>query len=371
MTNILQVSKFYHPKVGGIERVVQQTAEGIANHGLTVRVLCSAELGLGLSFHRNNVRVSKVSSAGVLLSVPITPTFPVHLRAAVRDADIVHYHLPDPLAVTSHLIAVGNQPTVATYHSDIVRQATAAKFYRPILKRFLSSIDRILVTSPRLLEHSEVLQSYIDKCTVVPLSVDTADYGSYDGPEYDLPVDDNRPLILSVGRLNYYKGIEYLLDAMMEVNADLVIVGDGPRLPQLEQQAKKNGVTERVYFLRRIDEQKLHYCYNRADIFAFPSVEPSEAFGIAQLEAMAYRTPIVNTSLPTGVPWVSKDGETGLTVPPRNASALAGAINTLVADSDLRRQYGNQARSRVKKLFTIQRMVTETQQTYEDLLTSS
>jgi rhamnosyl/mannosyltransferase len=67
---------------------------------------------------------------------------------------------------------------------------------------------------------------------------------------------------------------------------------------------------------------------------------------------MAYETPVINTNLPTGVPWVSKNKETGLTVPPRNPSALAEAITTLLADDERRDAYGQAACERVRSKFS-------------------
>jgi rhamnosyl/mannosyltransferase len=367
--NVLHATKFYYPKVGGIEWVVQQLAEGVVEAGGTARVLATVDGGRGERTTVNGVRVTKTGSLGVALSVPLAPTFPLHLRRASRHADIVHFHLPDPLSVTSQVSLGRRAPTmIATYHNDIVRQASLLKAYRPVLDRFLRRLDRILVTSPRLRDNSPFLEPYTEKCTVVPLSLDLDAYGDYDGPDFDVPVDGDRPVLLFVGRLIYYKGLEYLLDAMTDVDADLLIAGKGPLREDLEVRARENGVGDKVTFLGYVGDEKLHCCFDRADLFVFPSIASSEGFGIVQLEAMAYGTPVVNTNLPTGVPWVSQDGETGVTVPPKDAAALAAGINDLLADPERREAYGENARARVHDEFSRNRMVERTRDVYAQLL---
>jgi len=300
--------------------------------------------------------------------VPLSPLFPLRLERAAAAADVVHYHLPNPLAVTSDLLSgPTDAPTVVTYHSDIVRQSTALRLYRPVLHRFLDAVDHVFVSSPRLLEHSDHLERYREKTSVVPLSVDPDTFGRYDGPEFDSPVDDDTPLVLFVGRLEYYKGVEYLVDAMTAVEATLVVVGDGDRREALERRARERGVAERITFLGTVDDDTLGDCYRSADVFVLPSVEASEAFGIVQLEAMAHGVPIVNTALPTGVPWVSPDGETGLTVQPRDSEALAAAIGDLLADEKRRRKLGRNGRKRVLESFTRKQMLDRIEGVYADV----
>jgi len=364
--NILQVNKFYYPKVGGIEQVVQDIAEGFVDRH-TSEVLAARPRGRGTHQHLNGVDVRKTPSFGVALSVPIAPTFPIHLQSAARGADIVHHHLPNPLSAVSDVLAnLGSTPVVATYHSDIVRQASALRLYRPLLERFLDSVDQIMVTSQRLLDNSDVLGPYEPKCEVVPLSVDLDVIDTE--PREQLDLDVNGPVILCVGRLNYYKGVEYLINAMMAVEATLIVVGDGQRRDDLETLARERGVADRVHFLGYLPESQLASAYRTADLFVLPSVEPSEAFGIVQLEAMARETPVVNTSLPTGVPWVSPDGKTGITVPPREADVLAEAINTLLEDDELRQRYAKQARERVKQRFTRDQMLDRIERIYRETI---
>ncbi len=381
--DVLQVSQFYPPHTGGIERVVQQLSEGLVGRGHDVSVLSAVPRGTGQRGCRNGVRVHRAGSLGKLLSVPVAPTLPYHVRRLVRTHDVVHYHLPHPLAAVSHLaVAPRDATVVVTYHSDIVRQATVARAYRPFLERFLDRADRILATSPALVEHSQVLPRYEDKCEVVPLAVDLDEYPDPDersdsdegGPASatsspTLDMADDEPVLLFAGRLIYYKGLEYLLEAMADVDATLLIAGDGDRRETLEARAESYGVAETVQFLGYVSDERLHHLYDQADLFVLPSSAPSEAFGIVQLEAMAHGTPVVNTDLPSGVPWVSEHDKTGLTVPPHDSAALADAINELLSDADRRRRYGRNARLRVENRFSERRFLDDTEVLYRELVT--
>jgi rhamnosyl/mannosyltransferase len=358
--NLLQLNTFYHPQVGGIEQVVRTVAEGMDHRGHDSRVLCAVPRGRGRRGEVAGVPVTRTTSLGVARSVPLSPTFPVRLHQRSRDADVVHHHLPNPLSVVSaRLTPAPDAAVVATYHSDIVRQQTALRLYEPLRRRFLDAVDHLFVTSPALVEHSARLEPYREKVSVVPLSVDLDRYTPGETPAVDLPGDPARPTVLFVGRLNYYKGVEYLVDAMRSVDsrADLLVAGDGDRRAELEARVGRPELDDRVHFLGYVEEDRLHACYDHADLFVLPSVEPSEAFGVVQLEAMAYETPVINTDLPTGVPWVSVDGETGVTVPPRDAAALATAVDGLLGDPERRRAYGVAARERVERLFGRERML--------------
>src|SRR5581483_10631947 len=138
----------------------------------------------------------------------------------------------------------------------------------------------------------------------------------------------------------YYKGFDVLIRAMTSVRGKLVIVGEGPLRADLERLAAERGVASKVTFTGKISHARLVALYHAADVFALASVARSEAFGIVQVEAMAAGLPVVNTRLQSGVPFVSVDGVTGLTVPPGDPQALAAAINRLLDDSALRRSFG-------------------------------
>ena len=95
----------------------------------------------------------------------------------------------------------------------------------------------------------------------------------------------------------------------------------------------------------------------------------AEALGLAQIEALASGLPCVSTELGTGTSFANRHGETGLVVPPGDAPALAAALNTLLADADMRRRFGAAGRARVAALFTRAHMVDRVEAIYRDVLT--
>jgi rhamnosyl/mannosyltransferase len=365
---ILHCFKYYHPSSGGIEHAVKTTAEELTRRGEAVKVCASVNKGRGKHFEHNDVEVIKSGSLGSVLSVPLSPAFPLRFNHLQRWADIVHFHLPDPLSTTAALLSQPDDvSTIVTYHSDIVRQSRALAVYHPVRDRLLDRADKILVTSPQLLKNATALDSYQDKCEIVPLGINIERYDSCGSTNIRMPGDKNRPTLLFTGRLVYYKGLKYLLEAMVGINADVWIAGKGPLRESLVQRASELGISDRIHLLGYVSEERLHYCYENADIFVFPSTARSEAFGVAQLEAMAYHLPVINTNLPTGVPWVSRDGETGLTVQPGDSTELRRAIKTLIQDPELAERLGAAARKRVEKQFTVEQFIERTHNVYKSV----
>lgn len=365
---VLIVNKLYYPWVGGIEKITQDYAEGL-NGEIEVEVLVCQPRGRGKVEWINGVKVTRAGSIGIFWGMPISFSFPFLLAKKSREVDIIHFQMPFPLADISYLLLGSRKPSiVVTYHSDIVRQKKLMLFYKPFLFRFLRIVDRIIVTSPNMLEFSEYLKAFKYKCSVVPLGIDV-DYLEHSGvKEIGLSKTKDEKLILFVGRLTYYKGVEYLIEAMQRVkNSKLLIVGDGELRAQLERKSRLLGLQDKIIFLGKLSKEELNYCYKICDIFVLPSVEESEAFGLVQAEAMFFGKPVVNTRLRSGVPYVSVNGETGITVPPRDSKALADAINKILENHDLYRMFSKNAVNRVYSLFTKRKMLDAILRIYEEL----
>ena len=362
---VLHVGKFYPPHMGGIETHLQALCEQL-RQSLPIGVVVSSD---GVEASREFLRgvpVSRVATRLVLASTPLCPSVIGEIRRS--DADIVHLHLPNPMAVLAYLASGHPGKLVVTYHSDTVRQRVLGAFFQPLLHRLLRRSAAIIATSPGYRRTSLVLSRHLDRCHVIPYGIPLDQF------EYCEPsaVDGLRKkygdrLVISVGRLVYYKGFEYLIRAMAKVNGKLLIAGDGPLRPSLEKLSRELGLGERVVLLGEIQNQELIPYYHAADVFALASVARSEAFGIVQIEAMASGLPVINTNLDSGVPFVSRDGETGLTVPPKDSDALAAALNHLLDNPELRRSLGGAARARARQEFSVATMASRTFELYSQV----
>jgi rhamnosyl/mannosyltransferase len=176
--------------------------------------------------------------------------------------------------------------------------------------------------------------------------------------------------VFAVGRHVYYKGFEYLIRAMPDVVPDvrLILGGTGPLTAQYRQLVAELGLEDRVRLLGRIPDTALPAHYRAAELFCMPSVEPSEAFGLVQLEAMACARPVVGCELGNGATYVNQHGVTGLVVPPRDPGALASALNTLLADTALAERMGGAGRRRACSDFSLEKMWSGTLQVYREAL---
>lgn len=370
---VTMVNKHYPPHLGGIEYHLRDLAEALATRGHEVRAVVANEGPERVSETLGGVEVLRLPRIFAVSSAPVAPALARELAAVGRRTDLVHLHFPYPWGELSWLRARPRRadgsrvPAVVTYHSDIVRQRAMLAAYAPLLRRFLREVDLVVASSPDMVEHSPFLARVRGKCRVVPFGIRVEAFEPT--PELERRAEElrarhERPIVLFVGRLIYYKGADVLVRAMAGVDADLVVVGKGPLEAELRTIAMARGVAGRVTFLPPVDDAELRAWYRAADVFCLPSVARSEAFGLVQLEAHASGTPVVSTRLTTGVPFVNADGVTGLTVPPGDVEALAGALRRLIEDRALRERLGAQARERARREFTIARMVDDTLAVY-------
>jgi len=315
------------------------------------------------------VPVARLSTLITAFSTSISPGMVSRIRNS--GAGLVHIHLPNPAAVLAYLASGHRGPLVVTYHSDTVKQKVLGRMFEPFLNAALRKSAAIIATSPNYLATSPVLQAFRDRCHVIPYGIDTAQFEQC-SPDAVRSVRERLGdrLVISVGRLVYYKGFDVLIRAMADVRGKLVIVGEGPLRSELQSLAARLGVTDKVVFAGEINNAGVMPYYHAADLFALASVARSEAFGIVQIEAMAAGLPVVNTSLDSGVPFVSLAGESGLTVPPGDAPALAAAINRLLDDQSLRQSLGQAGVRRARREFSLDTMLRRTLSLYEGVIQS-
>jgi rhamnosyl/mannosyltransferase len=355
--------------MGGIENHLYLLCSEL-KHEVDLEVVVCNTRATNVREQVEGVPVTRCARIGHLSSTSLCPTMPIEL--SWHDYDLIHLHFPHPVGVMSYLASrtPRRHAVVVTYHSDIVKQERLLKVFRPFMHRVLSRADRIICTSPNYLDTSVDLARHRDRCVVIPYGIDLGQWQrtpAVEAKAREIRARYGAPLLIGVGRLIYYKGFEHLVRAMREVDAKLLIVGEGLLRGALESLARDCGVADRVHLVGEIHNQEIMPYYLASDAFVFPSVARSEAFGIVQLEAMACGLPVVNTLLDSGVPFVSRDGETGITVPPSDPGALATAIRALLADPGRRFALGAAARRRVEREFRKETMAARVSRLYSDL----
>jgi len=369
---ILHLYKDYCPVLGGIENHIRVLAEAQVLRGHKVTVLAASRSWRNEVRTLNGVTVVLAGRVGTIASTPLSPSLFRRLRQI--PADIVHLHFPHPPGEVAQLLFGAAAGTVLTYHSDIVRQRRLLRLYDPVLRRVLAGVQRILVTSPAYAETSPYLRGVRDKCTIVPLGINVEHFQNPDGPartvlraRWGLPSD--KPVAVFVGRLRYYKGLDYLLRALRLVpDVHLLLVGDGPMWDRTRALTASLGVSDRVVFTGDVGEMELPGCYIAGDLFVLPSHTRAEAFGTSIVEAMAAGLPVISTEIQTGTSWVNQHGSTGLVVPACDPDALAGAMSRLVADPPLRLAMGQAGLARARRVFHASTMVDSVEKVYRDVL---
>jgi len=362
---VLHVGKFYPPHMGGIETHLQALCREL-HKSVDLQVLVANDHRESIDEVLDGVNISRVATHLTLASTPFCPGLVEKIRSS--QADIIHLHLPHPVAVLAYFASRSKAKVVVTYHSDTVRQKVLGPLFEPFLHALLRRTDAIIVSSPDYQRSSRVLARHADRCHIIPFGIALEEFENHDALAVRrLREQYGERVVLGVGRLVYYKGFEYLIRAMTRISGKLLLVGEGPLRPKLNQLVSDLGLEDKVVFVGRIPGSLVPY-YHAADVFTLPSIARSEAFGLVQVEAMACGVPVVNTRLGSGVEFVSVHEQTGLTVPPEDAGALASAINHLLDDPERRRSLGRRARLRAEQEFSLPRMVERTLALYQSLM---
>jgi rhamnosyl/mannosyltransferase len=355
---VVHIGKFYPPVTGGMERVLASLCEHAAPQVENRVIVCNTSR----TTIREDVRGVQVTRLGILGaagSVPVAPSLAREMGRA--RGDLMMIHEPNPWALLSLTVAGMRLPLAVWFHSEVVRPPLQYRlFYHPLVRRAYARAARIVVSSPLLAEEAAALAPYRERVRVVPFGIDLSQWDvtpAVRARALTIRAEAGaRPLILFAGRMVPYKGVGVLLRALVGLDASAVLVGDGPSRPGWTALAAELQVTDRVRFAGEVSHDELVALYHACDIFVLPSVTRAEAFGYVQLEAMACRKPVVSTRLPSGVPWVNRHGETGLTVPPGDVDALRRTLAELVRDGALRARLGRGGRQRVEAEFTMDRM---------------
>ena len=371
---IVHVAPYFHPHAGGVESHVRSLVREFARRGHDVTVVTSRfRRGLAATEMLEGYRVVRSRTLGVLFNTPLDLGTGVVLRGL--DADVIHLHYPPPLTAFFATQALGDTkvPVCLTYHCDLFLAGAAgrllsAAYERTLLPPTLARVDRVVVHTRSYGTTSAVLRGR--ELEIIPSVVDLERFRpGLDArrPQAKLGLEGKR-VVAFTGRLVPHKGVDVLLRALGELPNDVhvVIVGNGPRLVDLRGIARRIGVADRVHFCASVTDDELPSYLAAADVFAFPSQNRLEGFGLAVAEAMACGLPVVTSDMP-GVREVIDDGVQGLLVEPLLAEDLAAKIRILLDDRARARAMGAAGRRRVEERYSLNEVAGRLIRLYEGL----
>jgi len=363
----VHANKAYWPHLGGVETVVRDLAEGALHHGHQVIAVSADGPGPG---RVGGIEVKRSRSLGTLRSVPVSPTYPAVLLG--QHGDVLHVHVPSvlPELTASTLGWIRRKRfgrLVVSWHSDVVRQRRMLRLVAPVLRGVLAEADVVLVATPHHLAVSPWLQAVEEKVTVVPFGVDPARYActvEVAARAAQIRQEHGSPLVVFMGRLVYYKGIGRLLETAAALgDAHFIVVGDGPLKEMvLASAAARQG---RLVLVPPVSSAEKVALLHACDVFVLPSTEPSEAFGIVQVEAMACGKPVITFDLPTGVTWVNQHLVTGLVAPLAEPEGLTAALQLILTDGALRSRLAAGALHRASHDLRLDQQIGATLHSYE------
>ncbi len=376
---VLHVGKYFPPVKGGMERFLEDL------------VLSQREAGdeAFALVHQSAAHPIPPDFATWLRAVPVwrevafAPVAPGFLKAldcAISDwkPDYLHLHLPNSSALVALVSRRARRlPWVIHWHSDVVSSEHSLALrllyplYRPFERALLERAALVVCTSKPYLETSEPLQSFREKCAVVPLGIDERRYAERSEPEVS-PVAWTEGVfrLLAVGRLTYYKGFDLLIRAVAQCpQVELRIVGAGAQHDGLMQLINRLQVSDRIWLEGELDDSACRARYRSAQLFCVPSRERTEAFGLVALEAMLHGLPVLAAALSgSGLVSVVRQGVTGRLAPVDEPAAWRDAIEALRLSPAERARYGDAGRERMLRYFAIRSVRKQLQATVSSVL---
>jgi glycosyltransferase involved in cell wall biosynthesis len=338
---IVQVTSRYPPDLGGMERVVRELSEALAQgSGSEVEVVTGARQGPFGTSVEGPLRVTRLRSFDVLVT-PVIPGLALHLlrqpRPKLLHVHVAHAGVPEIVALVARVRGV---PFIAHVHIDAGPTTWLGRLLG-VYQRFL--LSRVLKRAAMVLVPTDSYRTLlVTKYGLDPAHVRVLSNGT-NMAKRDVDETPTGPLgttvrLVTVGRIAREKNVPLLIDAVRSlVDSDhldlqVEVVGDGPARDEVAQHIRDTGLEDRVSLVGRRSGDDLAASYDAADIFVMTSL--SESFGTVLVEAMARGVPVIAPDI-SGVRDVVVDGETGLLVD-HTVASLRRAILRLVTEPDLR-----------------------------------
>ncbi len=348
---ILMISDVYFPRVNGVSTSINTFVTEFRKAGHAVTLIApdyDAQTKTSVELDNDIIRIP---SRKVLFDPEDRLMNREHIRKllpglAHQQFDIIHIQTP----FVAHYLGTWlarklGIPCIETYHTFFEEYLF---HYLPLAPRFLmralarhftvrqcNEVDRVIVPSTAM---RDVLLGYGVKTpqSVLPTGIPLHNFGNGDRQRFrrKYTIDENRPVIATVGRVAFEKNLDFLLDVLACIQTRvpdilLIIAGEGPMVPHLKKRVKKMALEANVLFVGYLDRAtELHDCYRSTDVFVFAS--RTETQGLVLLEAMAEGVPVVSTAV-MGTKDVLQDGQ-GCLIAREHCGEFAGKVVELLDD---------------------------------------
>lgn len=354
MKKILHIVGYYPPALGGIEDVSYAVVLNTKDEYESKIICYNHESKKTVIDLYEGVEVTRIGILGKLFKrQPITFSYFRTLRRTIKsfNPDVICFHAPNPLPTLYMLLMrLKGVKLVIYWHADVTVKLLKPFFFA-LNNLMLRKADAIMIATPYHMIGVKPLLKHQYKIKVVPYVIIESKFKINDLITKEVESIRHqyhgKKIVFFVGRHVSYKGINHLIEAANYLTNDCVIIiaGSGRLTESLKASVKSN----KIYFVGRISDEELTAYLYAADIFAFPSIDYGEAFGMALAEAMYCYTPAVTFTISerSGVNWVSMKNVTGLEVENGNSFEFAKAIDKLLGDDELRIKMGEQAHSRI------------------------
>jgi len=261
--------------------------------------------------------------------------------------DLIHIHFGYCASRYIDGLKILNTPLIITFNgSDLIfPPKQEAKKYKEVFER-----ANLIIVVCENLRKKAIEMGVNEKKLILIYHGRDLDYFSYQERAFL----NKLPVIVTVARLHWMKGLNYAIEAMKilnekKFNFEYWLIGDGREREALEYMVNEYGLNKKVKFLGALSREQVREKLFQADIFLLTSLIGG-GLGMSILEAQATGLPVVATRV-GGIPEGIRDGETGFLVPPRNPEALAEKLKILIENPELRKQMGKKAREWVEKKF--------------------
>jgi glycosyltransferase involved in cell wall biosynthesis len=307
------VTPYFYPYIGGVQKCVLRIAQNLVDSGCSVDVVTSdfVPTWSNSSFSSEKVQIKRLRCVGRIAEVPLVPA----LCKEIGDSefDVLHVNGMYPLFSDVAIFEAwkNRAPVVLNYHFDPVSPLSYlspfSTIYGKLAPFVMKKATAIVATGKSYIKSSPILSSASKDIQVIPNAVednffDTPSQSQLFSLRNKLNIADTEKIILFVGQLKRFKGIDVLLKAFKIINSKvrckLLIVGKGPDESFLRNLASQLGLSKNVIFAGYVDDAELPLHYHICDVYVLPSVQRIENFGITLLEAMASGKPVISSDLP-------------------------------------------------------------------------